>query len=472
MKFLIKHSLFLLLFIPQNIIAQQNCNCDKALINLVSKIENDYPGFEAKTNDSILYKNFKFDLIEKARTTEKFSCSNLLEEYLSFFRDKHISLISTNISNTEETSFIDIDLKKIKKEFSNSINSLEGIWEMWPKENNEIFKIGIKKTDSDTYVGFIIETSSSIWKPKQILFKLNSNGNYIFRGTEVKDDKYLIGENNILILGKMSLTFVKENALSILKKTDLENQIRELKGFYLKKITSQTLLLSLPDFNYGYVNIITKMIEDNRNLLENSKYLIIDIRGNGGGTESAYYPILPYIMTNPIRDLWIENLVTPEFINFNEKYLESIKEEKDNEEEVKEVEKELALIKNNIGKYVNTEGENIIIKRVDVSSKSPNQVIILADNKVGSAAEDFLIASKQSKKVKIIGTPSAGVIDYGAVIKFNFGCPDYQLNMPTYRSLRLPDYPIDNIGIQPDIYLDKSVKDWIQFAIKYLEEDD
>lgn len=457
------------LLITGNVFAQQNCNCDVALSKLIAKIENDYPGFEAKTNDSILYKNFSFGLIEKARTTEKSSCSNLLEEYLSFFRDKHISLISTNTSKTEETSFIDIDIKKFKKDFSNLFNSPEGIYEMWPKENNEIFKIGIKKTDSDTYVGFIIETSSSVWKPKQILFKLNSNGNYIFRGTEVKDDKYLIGENNILILGKMSLTFVKENALSILKKSDLENQIRELKGFYLKKITSQTLLLSLPDFNYGYVNIITKMIEDNRNLLENSKYLIIDIRGNGGGTESAYSSILPYIMTNSTRDLWVENFVTPEFINLYERYLESIRNEKGKEDEIKQIKEELALIKNNIGKYVNTEGNNVVITKFDISSKSPTQVVILSDNKVGSAAEVFLIASKQSKKVKIIGTPSTGVIDYGAVIKFNFGCPDYQLNMPTYRSLRLPDYPIDNIGIQPDIYLDKSVKDWIQYAVDYLE---
>ncbi len=33
----------------------------------------------------------------------------------------------------------------------------------------------------------------------------------------------------------------------------------------------------------------------------------------------------------------------------------------------------------------------------------------------------------------------------------------------------LPDYPIDNIGVQPDIYLDKSVENWIQFAVNYLE---
>jgi hypothetical protein len=36
--------------------------------------------------------------------------------------------------------------------------------------------------------------------------------------------------------------------------------------------------------------------------------------------------------------------------------------------------------------------------------------------------------------------------------------------------MRLPDYPIDNIGIQPDIYLDETVKDWVSYALDYLEK--
>jgi hypothetical protein len=61
-------------------------------------------------------------------------------------------------------------------------------------------------------------------------------------------------------------------------------------------------------------------------------------------------------------------------------------------------------------------------------------------------------------------------LDYGNAYMIDFGCKDYQLLMPTYRALRLPDYPIDNIGIQPDLYIDKSVKDWVVFAVEYLED--
>jgi len=52
-----------------------------------------------------------------------------------------------------------------------------------------------------------------------------------------------------------------------------------------------------------------------------------------------------------------------------------------------------------------------------------------------------------------------GVLDYASQRYFEFGCANYQFLLPTWRVSRLPDYPIDNIGVQPDIYLDESVED-------------
>lgn len=109
------------------------------------------------------------------------------------------------------------------------------------------------------------------------------------------------------------------------------------------------------------------------------------------------------------------------------------------------------------------------VDTVVLAKKSPQQIVILANNHVGSAAENFLLKAKQSKKVKVLGTPTEGVLDYANAYFFKFGCDNYKLLLPTYRSLRLPDYPIDNIGIQPDIYLDKTVNDWVLFAVEYLE---
>jgi len=104
-----------------------------------------------------------------------------------------------------------------------------------------------------------------------------------------------------------------------------------------------------------------------------------------------------------------------------------------------------------------------------LTKHSPKEVLILANKMTGSSGENFVMRMKQSKKVKILGTPSYGALDYASARYFEFGCTNYQLLLPTWRAKRLPDYPIDNIGVQPDIYLDKSVEDWIQFAVNYLE---
>ncbi len=130
----------------------------------------------------------------------------------------------------------------------------------------------------------------------------------------------------------------------------------------------------------------------------------------------------------------------------------------------------ITLFEKDKGKFVNVNDQSFSIQKVDLSEKSPHQILVLTDKRVGSSAESFVMKCKQSKKVKVMGNVTSGGLDYASARFFNFGCPEYLLQLPTYRSLRLPDYPIDNIGLQPDVYVDKSVKDWMQFALDYLEK--
>ena len=78
--------------------------------------------------------------------------------------------------------------------------------------------------------------------------------------------------------------------------------------------------------------------------------------------------------------------------------------------------------------------------------------------------------TKQSNKVKVLGKVAAGGLDYASARMFDFGCPEYKLQLPTWRSLRLPDFPVDNIGLQPDIYMDRFVEDWVEYAVEYFEK--
>ena len=174
-------------------------------------------------------------------------------------------------------------------------------------------------------------------------------------------------------------------------------------------------------------------------------------------------------MTNSIRWMGFEFLATQTLVEGLENYITTIKDQEKKTDELKKLRGRIKLYKEHMGEFVKSGKTPFRIQNINYAAKSPKYVIILINNEVGSAAENFLIASKQSKKVKIIGTPTYGVLDYGAVRKFDFGCSNYELYLPGYRSLRLPEYPIDNIGVQPDIYLDKSISNWVKFAIDYLE---
>ncbi|MDR6969524.1 hypothetical protein J2X31_003557 [Flavobacterium arsenatis] len=348
-KFLIST---LVLFSSSFIFAQNNCNCDTALQNLVLKIESEYPGFQEKTNRvADLYKNQKSTLLLKVDSVKTQNCISILNEYISFFKDEHIYLQEK------------------------------------------------KKSD--------IEVSNQNEQKPQ--------------------------------------------------KTEIEARLLTQTIFYIK----------ISSFKYENIVPLKNLVEQHKKQIEKAKAIIIDVRDNFGGTDDVYQPLLPYILTNPLRIMNVEFLSTQTLINGLRDYaVQNInKGAIDSLKQVKEIEDGLKEYKDNLGKCVLYNNKKVIIDTIKLKSKSPTQVIILANSNVASAGENFLFSARQSKKVKIMGTPTMGVLDYGSIREFKFGCDNYELTLPTYRSVRLPNYPIDNIGIQPDLYLDDTIGDWLEFAI-------
>lgn len=463
------------LFTINSAFGQQNCSCETAIENLISKIESDYPGFTEKTKDTIVYNSFKKQLREEANTKDETLCFQVLKKYTSFFKDGHIWLspvIALDDKEAKTAEFIEVDMDKFSKDSKSKINTIEGIWEYSSIDNEEVnFKVGIIKNKNEGYTGFAIPTNLKNSKTKRVLFKLLPNDKY---ESHFPDKTKHIGDyetynNTLLYFKTIRRTLIKENKTSKISEKEIEKKIGELQGFRIRQLSDKTVSITLPSFDYPFVEIINNLIEENRNLIEKSKYLIIDIRGNAGGTGNAFQELLPYIMTNSIRDMSIEFLATPTLIKGLESYIESIKDAKESQEEIKETTEEINIFKKHLGEFVNTDKNTFTIQKIDFAKKSPKYVVILINKEVASSGEDFVIAAKQSKKVKVLGTPTYGAIDYASVREFDFGCSNYKLYLPTFRSLRLPEYPIDNIGIQPDIYLDKTVTDWIKFAQEYLE---
>ncbi|WP_228438952.1 S41 family peptidase [Chryseobacterium pennae] len=452
--------------------AQTSCNCKEVLQKIILKIESEYPGFDTKTKDKLLYETLKKNTLTSSDNVKNDeACLDVLKSYTGFFKDRHIWVLPNQVSQAVpkpgiNTKPLDINLKKFIKDIQKQKDEFEGIWK------NDDYEIGVKKINDKEYVGFIIKADPKYWKPNEIKFRLFSDGSYEYYSQDhsIQKGKYKMYDNTLLSFNEIKINFVKQLPHPALSATEIEGKISEINGTYIKKISPKTVMIRLQYFSYSFVDKIEKLLKDNKKTLEEAEFWIIDVRGNGGGTDNAYRNILPYIMTNSIRKLGVEYLASPTLIQTSENYLKGImKDSIKNKEEIINLKTRIAQLKNSPGEYVNHNQSKVTVDSISLAVKSPAQIVILADNHTGSAAENFLLSAKQSKKVKIMGTPSSGVLDYANAMFFDYGCNDYKLLMPTYRSFRLPDYPIDNIGVQPDIYLDESVKDWVHFAVDYLE---
>ncbi len=238
---------------------------------------------------------------------------------------------------------------------------------------------------------------------------------------------------------------------------------------YLEKLNETTLYLRIPSFHESYKRSIDSVLNVNKQKIIATKNLIIDIRNNGGGSDASYSSIIPYLYTNPIRTVGVEFLSTK--LN-NQRMLDFInKPEYGFDDESKKWAKEAYdKLESKLGQFVNLNEHIVSEYKMDTIYPFPQNVGIIINEANASSAEQFLLAAKQSKKVKLFGVTTFGALDFSNMYFVESPCNEFQLGYSLSRSMRIPDFTIDEKGIQPDYYLDRSIPqyEWIDYVSKIL----
>jgi hypothetical protein len=234
----------------------------------------------------------------------------------------------------------------------------------------------------------------------------------------------------------------------------------------LKILDDKTVLLSLPSFLWNEKRNIDSLLKTYELQLKKLPNWIIDLRGNDGGTDYAFDGLMPYLYTTPIKIKPDEFLSSSENIKILTENLNDSELSKDGKDFIANL---IKLMKQYPNKFVNPSGKDNFEIKLDTVYPYPAKVAILIDRNTASSAESFLLSAMQSSKVKVYGENSSGMLDYNNTQYFDIPCKDFNLVIPIGRSKRLPENPIDNIGLKPDIRINVKEADKIMYVKKAME---
>ncbi|GGA72670.1 S41 family peptidase [Ornithinibacillus halotolerans] len=248
----------------------------------------------------------------------------------------------------------------------------------------------------------------------------------------------------------------------------------------MTKIDNNTMLMTLTDFFEP--DSIEKLVKENKDVLEKTPNLIIDVRINYGGSTLSYKDLEKYIF--PVGETKIDSSTYQMKFNCTarnadlmiqsaEQQLETI----ESEEYRKGLSQWLdSTWKEHRGKgFVSFDEESSDNDFIVEGLEHPKNIILLADNFCGSTGDIFVYSCKQSPKVTVVGRPTMGINDYSNLVEKRWN-DLFELMYPTSRldSLdhRKPDH---EQGIKPHIYipwtpehLEKDID--METAMKLLQE--
>jgi len=479
----------------------QTCDCSSNLKWLTETFEKNDAGFQyvidIKGENSYATHNKLYT--EKAlKISDLNECHTLLNNWTTFFREGHLNvqLIAQSQNTNDQIGPSDEEIIKKyenseqfkigKQEFDNYVDKLgndagfEGVWTLYS------YTIGIIKDSINSdreYVGFIMNSESPYWQKNQVkleIFKAKDgqlNLKYYDRDHRPSKfekiefygrNKLLVGSSYDLMTDMNGLSFKRVLPKIVIK----ENVERYLNLLYankpsIKKVSDNTVLMKVPSFSYSNKKYIDSLLNSNDNLIRSTENLIVDVRFNGGGADASYEKIMPYLYTNPIRRIGAAFLST----ELNNKRMVEFINDSDRSDEKKMWEESLQKLNKHIGEFVNLDESIVSIDTLKNVYANPKNVAILINGNCASTTEQFLLEAKQSKKVKLVGTTTMGVLDISNMYAVISPSKEFKLGYSLSKSYRIPAMTIDDKGIQPDYYFDKTIKpyEWIDKTIEILD---
>lgn len=224
--------------------------------------------------------------------------------------------------------------------------------------------------------------------------------------------------------------------------------------FEFRRLNDRTVLLRLDHF-FDASEVKSFLTAHEREVCA-SRNLVIDLRENAGGSDTAFVPLLRYCLDDGVnlRDLPLEE--DADEVNYTDRTAELrirlYQHCKKNQpkEFLPYFDRQIELLRSRRGMgFVTCDGE----QPFDVTGVGmPERVVVLTDCTCASSGEAFVRIARQLPKVTVAGRPTMGILDYSNLAQIDFG--KYWMNYPTSRDLKIDvGKGITGKGVEVDRYI-------------------
>jgi C-terminal processing protease CtpA/Prc len=473
-------AIFSLLVFLMQAMAQTDCKCTENFQVLQQKVKNNYGGYDSRLTpkNKAVFEQLTDSIAQASATiTDGYVCYELMNRWINFFKDGHLYL-TTNLSPknapTEGVKMTAVDSTIFHQYLSKNkekLDPVEGVW----RNMEGSYTVAIKRDEmlGNAYIGSILKAKSTKWQVGAVKFTLKKEGEkwkvvYYTADFSTRNIKATLTENIIAF-----------DQFGIWEKLYPEPKIKlDAEQFALdqichfKMIDDKTAYLRLSSFNNGS-EVIDSVINKNRAKILATPHLIIDIRGNGGGTNSSYKSVLPFMYTQPYvveqKGGYIvasEDNIVAEKKMFKQFFGNLTDAEK------KENAKDLADYQLMIDSMEMFKGSRFYFAdaqptKYDSVTTNPKKVAVLMNKDCASSAEWFILEAEFSKKVTLFGQNSAGIMDNTNVRQHKLACPSYTVGAASGRRGGASIREIDNVGFKPNVMISDAEDDWAKVVLAH-----
>lgn len=214
----------------------------------------------------------------------------------------------------------------------------------------------------------------------------------------------------------------------------LDGEWEENEKYFCKDLANNITYMRLADFDDE--ESIQSMYTANEELLGKSRYFIIDVRGNSGGSISSFFPLMKYCLPvgKTINDFClklsnVETNYTERNCNSRLELIEQYRQMELPEETIRMLDAMEAELEKYKGKGFVEDSQDMELPVV--GEDGVEHVYIITDENCASSGDAFVEIMSVSPKVTIVGRPTMGIQDYSSVCTVALG--DFSFVYPTTR---------------------------------------